>query len=83
MVSQFTNPIIRIFNEIAFENGNNKWPVRDIKKNPRNHEFTNLKCCKMSSKAFKMKKQGLKCFLKKKNLIHHYKGVLKGLYAAL
>ena len=26
----------------------------------RNHQFTNLKCCKMSFKAFKMKKQGLK-----------------------
>ena len=25
----------------------------------RNHEFMNLKCCKMSLKAFKMKKQGL------------------------
>ena len=31
---------------------------------PRIHQFTNLKCCKMSFKAFKMKKQGLKCFLK-------------------
>ena len=28
----------------------------------RNHKFTNLKCCKMSFKAFKMKKQDLKCF---------------------
>ena len=25
-------------------------------------QFTNLKCCKMSFKAFEMKKQGLKCF---------------------
>ena len=24
----------------------------------RNHQLTNLKCCKMSFKAFKMKKQG-------------------------
>ena len=24
----------------------------------RNHQFTNLKCCKMSFKAFEMKKQG-------------------------
>ena len=29
------------------------------KMKPRIHQFTNLKCCKMS---FKMKKQGLKCF---------------------
>ena len=28
------------------------------------HQFTNLKCCKMSFKAFKMKKQGLRCLLK-------------------
>ena len=27
-------------------------------------QFTNLKCCKMSLKAFKLKNQGLKCFLK-------------------
>ena len=27
------------------------------------HKFTNLKCCKMSCKAIKMKKQGLTCFL--------------------
>ena len=33
----------------------------------RNHQFTNLKCCKMSFKAFKMKKQGLKCFFKVRN----------------
>ena len=32
----------------------------------RNHEFTSLKCFKMSLKAFKMKKQGLKCFLSNK-----------------
>ena len=25
-----------------------------------NHEFTNIKCCKMSFKAFKMKKEVLK-----------------------
>ena len=25
-------------------------------------QFTNLKCCKMSLKAFKLKNQGLKCF---------------------
>ena len=30
----------------------------------RNLKFKNLKCCKMSFKAFKMKKQGLKCLLK-------------------
>ena len=30
----------------------------------QNHEFTNSKCCKMYFKAFKMKKQGLKCFIK-------------------
>ena len=29
-----------------------------------NHEFANLKWCKMSFKAFKMKKHDLKCFLK-------------------
>ena len=28
------------------------------------HQFTNLKFCKMSFKSFKIKKQGLKCFLK-------------------
>ena len=28
----------------------------------RNHQFTNLKCCKMYLKGFKMKRQGLKCF---------------------
>ena len=38
-------------------------PVRDIKKTkPRIHQFTNLKCFKMSFKVFEMKKQGLKCF---------------------
>ena len=30
----------------------------------RNHQFTNLKYCKMSFKAFKMKEQNLICFLK-------------------
>ena len=34
-------------------------PVRDIKKTkPPIHHFTNLKCCKMSFKAFRMKKKG-------------------------
>ena len=43
-------------------------PVWDINKmKPRIHQFTNLKCCKMSFKAFKMKKQGLKCFQNKIN----------------
>ena len=43
-------------------------PVRDIKKTkPRIHQFTNLKYCKMSLKAFKMKKQGLKGFFKVMN----------------
>ena len=32
--------------------------------NSQINQFTNLKCCKMSFKAFKMKKQGLKCFCK-------------------
>ena len=32
--------------------------------NSRIYQFTNLKCCKMSFKAFKMKKKSLKCFLK-------------------
>ena len=42
-----------------------KYPVRDIKKTkPRIYKFPNLKCCKMSFKAFEMKKQGLKCFFK-------------------
>ena len=35
-------------------------PVRDIKK--RKHQFTDSKCFKISFKAFKMKKQGLKYF---------------------
>ena len=39
----------------------------------RNHEFTNLKCCEMSFKAFKMKKQALKRGFKR----------LSGLYALL
>ena len=30
----------------------------------RNHQFTNLKCYKMSIKGFKMKNKGLKCFSK-------------------
>ena len=33
-------------------------------KNSPIHQFTNLKCCKMSFKAFEKKKQGLNCFLK-------------------
>ena len=38
---------------------------RDIKNTkPRIHQFTNVKCCKMSFKAFDMKWQGLKCLLK-------------------
>ena len=37
--------------------------VRDIKKTkPRIHQFTNLKWFRMSLKALKMKKEGLKCF---------------------
>ena len=32
--------------------------------NSRIHQFTNLKCCKMSFKVFKMKKQGSTYFLK-------------------
>ena len=40
-----------------------KYPVRDIKKTkPRILQFTNSKCYKMSFKAFKLKRLGLKGF---------------------
>ena len=59
--------------------------VCDIKK--RNHKFTNLKCCKMSFKAFKMKNQGLKSFYINEKIDNtpSKKGFkrLSGLYAAL
>ena len=39
----------------------------------QNHQFSNLKCCKMSFKANKMKKPGLKCFwINKEEMIHHH-----------
>ena len=38
-----------------------KWPSKNETTNSPIHQFTNLKCCKMSCKAFKMKKR-LKMF---------------------
>ena len=39
------------------------WHQKNETTNSPIQQFTNLKCCKMSFKAFKMKKQALKCFL--------------------
>ena len=50
----------------------------------RIHQFTNLKCDNMSFKAFKIKKQGLKCFIIINNTqLERGFGRNSGLYAAL
>ena len=55
------------------------------KTKPPIHQLTNLKCCKISFKAFKMKKQGWKCFFKVRNntLLIPLTRVLKGSLAFL
>ena len=50
------------------------------KTKPRIHQFTNLKCCKISFIAFKMKKQGLKCFFKVINKKPLKRGFIKALW---
>ena len=54
------------------------WHQKNETTNSTIQQITNSKSCKVSFKTFKMKKQGLTCFLKQWIKIIHQKRVLKG-----
>ena len=57
-------PLLFMTLKSSHQDLSNKLFVTSKKMKPRIHQFTNLKGCKMSVKACKMKKQGLKWLLK-------------------